>query len=53
MVLPDVNVLVYAFRADVPEHSISRGWLDGVISGEARFGLINHLRWNEKAPLSG
>ena len=39
MVLPDVNVLIYAFREDVPHHNISRSWLDGVIGMDSRFGL--------------
>ena len=39
MILPDVNVLIYAFRADVPQHGICRAWLNGVITGDARFGL--------------
>jgi toxin-antitoxin system PIN domain toxin len=39
MILPDVNVLIYAFRQDVPQHAICRGWLAGVVEGDARFGL--------------
>lgn len=39
MFLPDVNVLIYAFRTDVPEHSMCRRWLDSVVSGDALFGL--------------
>ena len=39
MVLPDVNVLIYAFREDVPYHDISRSWLDRVIGMDSRFGL--------------
>lgn len=39
MVLPDVNVLIYAFRTDVPEHAVCRGWLDGVVSSDTLFGL--------------
>jgi toxin-antitoxin system PIN domain toxin len=39
VILPDVNVLIYAFRAEVPEHRVCRKWLDGVILGEARFGI--------------
>src|SRR5687767_3496395 len=39
MILPDVNVLIYAFRPGVPEHTICRPWLDDVILGEARFGI--------------
>ena len=39
MILPDVNVLIHAFRQDVPQHVASRRWLVDVISGDARFGL--------------
>ena len=39
MILPDVNVLIYAFRRDVPQHAACRCWLVDVISGDARFGL--------------
>jgi toxin-antitoxin system PIN domain toxin len=39
MILPDVNVLIYAFRKDVPQHKVCRQWLVGVVEGDARFGL--------------
>ena len=39
MILPDVNVLIYAFRTDVPEHAVCRPWLDGVVLGRERFGI--------------
>ena len=39
MILPDVNVLVYAFRADDPHHAASKRWLDNVARGAAHFGL--------------
>lgn len=39
MILPDVNVLIYAFRSDASHHSISKTWLDAVIDGDARFGV--------------
>ncbi len=39
MILPDVNVLIYAFRKDVPQHAICRAWLDRVILDDAPFGL--------------
>lgn len=39
MILPDVNVLVYAFREDMPQHAVCRNWLDGILNGDARFGL--------------
>jgi uncharacterized protein len=39
MILPDVNVLIYAFRREVREHSVCRAWLDDVVLGADRFGL--------------
>jgi uncharacterized protein len=39
MILPDVNVLIHAFRQDSLKHSICRPWLVAVLSGDARFGL--------------
>lgn len=39
MILPDINVLIYAFRKDAPQHSVCRPWLEGVVGSDARFGL--------------
>ncbi len=39
MVLPDVNVLVYAHREDVPQHAGCLEWLEKVINGDEAFGL--------------
>ena len=39
MILPDVNVLIYAFRADSVRHAVCKRWLDGIVLGEAQFGL--------------
>jgi predicted nucleic acid-binding protein len=39
MILPDVNVLIYAFRTDNDHHAVCRAWLEAVISGDARFGI--------------
>jgi hypothetical protein len=38
---PDVNVLVYAFRAELPEHDACRAWLEGVVQADAAFGLFD------------
>lgn len=38
MILCDVNVLVYAFRGDLPEHGRYRDWLTEAITGESPFG---------------
>jgi toxin-antitoxin system PIN domain toxin len=39
MELPDVNVLVYAHRADVPQHPDGRAWLEDTIARGAPFGV--------------
>lgn len=39
MLLPDVNVLVYAHRQDAPRHAEYRRWLEDVISGDAAYGM--------------
>jgi uncharacterized protein len=39
VILPDVNVLVHAFRSDSPDHEECRTWLDSVVNGEARYGM--------------
>ena len=38
MILPDVNVLVYAFRPDLPDYAAYRRWLLEVLEGDAAFG---------------
>ena len=39
MILPDVNVLIYAFRADLPQHARCHSWLARLVGGDARFGM--------------
>ncbi len=39
MILPDVNVLVHAFRSDASDHDRCRTWLDGVVNGDSRYGM--------------
>jgi toxin-antitoxin system PIN domain toxin len=39
MILPDVNVLIYAFDADRPEYTQFRPWLDAVVNGASPFGM--------------
>ncbi len=39
MILPDVNVLIYAFRVDSPHHAVCKHWLDSVVLSDERFGL--------------
>lgn len=35
--LPDVNVLVYAFRRDTTNHEHYRVWLDGMVNGDSSY----------------
>ena len=39
MILPDVNVLVYAFRADSANHELYKDWLEAVVNGSAAYGM--------------
>ncbi len=39
VILPGVNVLIYAFRADSARHSVFKPLLDNVVLGDAQFGL--------------
>ncbi len=39
MILPDVNVLIYAFRPDSSHHHICQPWLERVVQAESSFAL--------------
>ena len=39
MILPDVNVLLYAMRRDAKQHDEYRAWLHDVINGDDPFGM--------------
>jgi hypothetical protein len=41
MLLPDVNVLVYAFREDAPDHRRFRRWLEKLVRGEEPYGIAD------------
>ena len=41
MILLDVNVLVYAHRADTPNHSRYRAWLESTINADVAYGLAD------------
>jgi toxin-antitoxin system PIN domain toxin len=38
---PDVNVLVYAFREELPEHAACRRWLEGVVGADSAFAVFD------------
>lgn len=39
MILPDVNVLVYAHRKDSVDHKSYRDWLESTVNSDAAYGL--------------
>jgi toxin-antitoxin system PIN domain toxin len=39
MILPDVNVLVYAHREDAPGHVAYRNWLEELINSDQAYGF--------------
>lgn len=39
MLLPDVNVLVYAHRQDSPHHATCHAWLDGAVNGNEAYAM--------------
>jgi hypothetical protein len=39
VVLPDVNVLIYAFRRESPFHALCHGWLERTIASDTSFGM--------------
>jgi len=39
MILPDINLLLYANIAAVPEHAAARAWMEGCLNGTTPFGL--------------
>jgi len=39
LILPDVNVLLYAFRSDAENHAAYRSWLEDVLNGETAYGM--------------
>jgi hypothetical protein len=43
MILPDVNVLVYAHRPAARQHARYRRWLENVLASEAAFGVADHV----------
>jgi toxin-antitoxin system PIN domain toxin len=39
MILPDVNVLLYAFRRDSDDHSKYKDWLEDAVNADAAYGI--------------
>ncbi len=43
MILPDVNVLVNAFRSDARDHDLCHRWLSGIVTGESRYAISSQV----------
>jgi toxin-antitoxin system PIN domain toxin len=43
MILPDVNVLVYAHREDAVDHTSYRQWLEGILQSGQPYGISEHV----------
>jgi toxin-antitoxin system PIN domain toxin len=39
VILPDVNILVNAFRSDTADHALCKSWLTQVVNGDSRYGI--------------
>jgi toxin-antitoxin system PIN domain toxin len=39
LILPDVNVLIYAFRADSEDHARYKNWLESIVNGPAAYAM--------------
>jgi toxin-antitoxin system PIN domain toxin len=39
LILPDVNILVYAHREDAPDHLKYRAWLEDLVNADAAYGV--------------
>lgn len=39
MILPDVNVLLYAFRSDCTHHAAALGWVEALVNGDEAYGM--------------
>ena len=39
MIVPDINLLVYAYNDGSPWYAAARGWWEGLINGSQRIGV--------------
>ena len=45
MIVPDVNLLLYAYNADVPQHAVARAWLEELFANPEEIGLPWMILW--------
>lgn len=39
MIIPDLNLLIYAYNADAPRHHAARAWWEGLMNGRVTVGI--------------
>jgi hypothetical protein len=39
MIVPDINLLVYAYNSDAPDHPEAKAWWEGLLNGSEPVGL--------------
>jgi hypothetical protein len=39
MIVPDVNLLIYAYNSDAPHHSDAKGWWEDLLSSDEPVGM--------------
>jgi uncharacterized protein len=39
LILPDVNILLYVIRTDLPQHARHKAWLEEVVNGADPYGI--------------
>jgi len=45
VIIPDANILLYAYNADAPQHTRSAAWVEGLFSGTEAVGLTWVTLW--------
>jgi len=43
MILPDINILLYAYNPHVPQHHAAARWWEGAMNGDELIGLPNEV----------
>ena len=43
MILPDLNVLLYAYNPHMPQHEAARGWWEQVMNGDELVGMPSEV----------
>jgi len=39
VIVPDINLLIYAYNEGAPDHAAARSWWEGLVNGEERIGV--------------